>query len=86
MRLELDPKPDIWQWAGEQPPIETPQLAIESHMTIGMAIGIVMHRYSMSGERALAYLENVAHSSKINLPALAQQMVDEANGPARGAD
>ena len=86
MLLEPHHQPDTCEPVSGQPTRKTSQIAVESDMTIGMAVGIVMHRYAMTGERALAYLVNVASRSNINLPALAHQIVDEANGPARGAD
>jgi AmiR/NasT family two-component response regulator len=50
-----------------------------------MAVGLVMQRYAMTGERALGYLIRVSQSSSIQLRTLAEQIVDEANVQLRDA-
>jgi len=85
MLLELHRKPDIYDLVAQPPTIEDLPAPPTSSRSIGMAVGIVMQRYAMTGERALGYLIHVSQSSNIQLRTLAEQIVDEANGHLRDA-
>jgi len=77
--LELHRKPDTCQSVSRPLTPEGVELAIDCTVTLGIAIGLVMQRYGLTAERALAYLANVSSSRNITLSTLAHQTVDDVN-------
>jgi GAF domain-containing protein len=53
---------------------------LASRKLIGQAIGIVMERYELDEDRAFGYLVRVSQHGNVKLRAVAQELVDQANG------
>jgi GAF domain-containing protein len=53
--------------------------ALGTRKTIGQAIGIIMERYQMSEDRALAYLVRASSHGNIKLRDVARELVDQTN-------
>jgi GAF domain-containing protein len=60
--------------------------AMETRKVIGQAIGVVMERYSVDEHRAFDYLVRASSTGNIKLRDIAQEVVDQANRAAHGAD
>ena len=52
--------------------------AISSRQLIGQAVGLLMERYSINGDRAFQFLARTSSHSNIKLRDVAKQIVDEA--------
>lgn len=57
--------------------------ALNSRRVIGMALGLVMERFSLDQERAFDYLTRVSQQSNVKLRDVAQEMVEDADHRAR---
>jgi hypothetical protein len=54
------------------------QAALQTRRTIGQAIGILMERYSLTDQRAFAFLTRLSQHGNVKLNQLAEQFVNEA--------
>ena len=57
--------------------------AVRTRTLIGEAVGLVMERFTLTDERAFAFLKRLSSHRNVKIRVLAQELVDEAN--ARGA-
>ena len=57
--------------------------AMESRRTIGVAIGIVMERYTIDDDRAFAFLVRVSQDSNVKLREVAADIVTETRARSR---
>ncbi len=57
--------------------------ALHSRRVIGMALGLVMERFSLDQERAFDYLTRVSQQSNVKLRDIALEMVEDADHRAR---
>jgi GAF domain-containing protein len=64
---------------GKARELDTLSSALQTRKTIGQAIGIVMERYSMSEERAFAFLIRASSHGNVKLRDIAQELVDRLN-------
>jgi GAF domain-containing protein len=60
--------------------------ALHSGRVIGMALGLVMERFSLDHERAFDYLTRISQQSNTKLRDIAQEMVENAEHRARRED
>jgi hypothetical protein len=58
--------------------IENLQAALRTRRTIGQAIGILMERYSLTDQRAFAFLTRLSQHGNVKLNRIAEQFVAEA--------
>jgi hypothetical protein len=63
--------------------IDNLQAALRTRRTIGQAIGILMERYSLTDQRAFAFLTRLSQHGNVKLNRLAEQFVAEAEGKGR---
>lgn len=59
--------------------------AVLARETITQAIGIVMERFQLSGERAFQYLVRVSQTSNVKLRVVARELVQQVNQVDMGA-
>ena len=64
--------------------VENLQSALRTRRTIGQAIGILMERYSLTDQRAFAFLTRLSQHGNVKLNRIAEQFVAEAQ--ARGEE
>lgn len=57
--------------------------ALHSRRVIGMALGLVMERFSLDQDRAFEYLTRVSQQSNTKLRDIAQEMVEDSNQRAK---
>lgn len=57
--------------------------ALSSRATIGQAVGLVMHEFTMDSDTALAYLRRLSSHSNTKLRDVAAALVEQANEKAR---
>ncbi|WBQ03487.1 GAF and ANTAR domain-containing protein [Kribbella sp. CA-293567] len=60
------------------------QEALRTRRTIGQAIGIVMERYSLTDQRAFAFLTRLSQHGNVKLNRLAEQLVTDTDSKAGG--
>jgi hypothetical protein len=58
--------------------VENLQAALRTRRTIGQAIGILMERYSLTDQRAFAFLTRLSQHGNVKLNRIAEQFVAEA--------
>jgi hypothetical protein len=63
----------------------TLEQAIESHTKIGQAVGILMERFGIESDQALAMLRRHSQDHNIKLRAAATLMVSERRLPGQGS-
>lgn len=56
--------------------------SIQTRKVIGQATGIIMERYTLTEDRAFAFLSRVSQTSNLKLRAVAEELVNGANGAA----
>ena len=59
------------------------QAALRTRRTIGQAIGILMERYSLTDQRAFAFLTRLSQHGNVKLNQLAEQFVVDAEGKGK---
>ena len=59
--------------------IEALERALASRTTIGQAMGIWMHRFSLTDTQAFEYLKKVSQQSNVKLRDVARRLVEQAN-------
>jgi hypothetical protein len=65
--------------------VDNLQVALQTRRTIGQAIGILMERYSLTDQRAFAFLTRLSQHGNVKLNRVAEQFVVDAEGKgARG--
>jgi GAF domain-containing protein len=57
--------------------------ALDSRRVIGMALGLVMERFSLDQERAFEYLTRVSQQTNVKVRDIAQEMVENSDQRAR---
>ncbi|WP_157979605.1 GAF and ANTAR domain-containing protein [Kribbella monticola] len=60
--------------------VDNLQVALQTRRTIGQAIGILMERYSLTDQRAFAFLTRLSQHGNVKLNRVAEQLVDDAEG------
>jgi GAF domain-containing protein len=60
--------------------------ALDSRRVIGMALGLVMERFSLDRERAFEYLMRVSQQTNVKVRDIAQEMVEDSDQRARRQD
>lgn len=60
--------------------------AVETRTTIGQAMGILMERFTLTDERAFAFLTRLSQTRNIKLRLIAEELVTEAAGNAEVAE
>lgn len=58
--------------------VDNLQVALQTRRTIGQAIGILMERYSLTDQRAFAFLTRLSQHGNVKLNRVAEQLVGDA--------
>lgn len=64
---------------------DTLQRAIDAHTEIGQAVGIVMERFGIGDDEALALLRRLSQEHNVDLRTIVAEVVAERRGAARSS-